>query len=177
MIGGAPGHAHYEYLEMNHLEAVVVKQCSKKAESLLHRTSCDTQTEFMRKSGFASRNVGIGWEDMILRGVEDPQNPGQSEWGQILGKIECVCSLYDKLRWKWDDVDLLWSLPIIDSSSLCPPALPLNLHTPAVVPSRCTWRPWSKRVWRYTWRPESSEFGDAHGDREIDWTQRCTWRP
>jgi len=45
-----------------------------------------------------------------------------------------------------------------------------------------------ERVWRYTWRPRSSEFGDALGGRdrsslemhweaEMEWTQRCLWRP
>ena len=33
---------------------------------------------------------------------------------------------------------------------------------------------WTQRC---TWRPESPVFGDALGDREMEWTQRCTWRP
>jgi len=33
---------------------------------------------------------------------------------------------------------------------------------------------WTQRC---TWRPRSSKFGDALGDRQIEWTQRCTWRP
>jgi len=37
---------------------------------------------------------------MILPGVEDPRNLRQSELDQKLGKIECVFSLYDKMRWK-----------------------------------------------------------------------------
>jgi len=41
---------------------------------------------------------------MILPGREDPRNcmdarnHGKSEWDQKLGKIECVYSLYDKMR-------------------------------------------------------------------------------
>jgi len=77
---------------------------------------------------------------MILPGVEDtrncvePQNLGQSECDQKLGNIEYVFSLYDKLRWKWDDIYLLRGLPIVYSPSLCPPPLPLYLCTPAIAP-------------------------------------------
>jgi len=45
-----------------------------------------------------------------------------------------------------------------------------------------------ERVWRYTWRLQSSECGDAlgghdrsslemHWEADMEWTQRCTWRP
>ena len=37
---------------------------------------------------------------MILPDFEDLRNLGQSESDQKLGKIECVLSLYDKMRWK-----------------------------------------------------------------------------
>ena len=79
-------------------------------------------------------------EDQILPGREvprncaDPQNLGQSEWDQKLGKIECEFSLYDKRRWKWDDVYLLRGLPNIYNASLCPPPSPLYLRTTAVAP-------------------------------------------
>jgi len=135
-------------------------------------------------STWSSRSEGR-WEDMILPGREDPRNLGQSEWDQKLGKIECEFSLNDKRRWKWDDVYLLRGLPNIYSPSLCSPPLPLYLRTTAVAPWRWTWSSmfgmhleteieWTQRC---TWRPGSSEFGDALGDREIEWTQRCTWRP
>jgi len=64
-----------ELLEMHDLEAVASKQWSKRAEdpqSTLRCTSRDIQTGSMRKSGSASRSVEIGYEDMILPGVEDP---------------------------------------------------------------------------------------------------------
>jgi len=114
-------------------------------------------------STLTSRSVGR-WEDIILPGHEDPCNCvdlGQSEWDQKLGKIECEFSLYDKRRWKWDDVYLLRGLLNIYSPSLCPPPLPLYLRTTAIAPWRCTW---------------SSEF-EMHLETEIEWTQRCTWRP
>jgi len=114
-------------------------------------------------STFSSRSVGR-WEDMILPGREDPRNCmdlGQSEWDQKFGKIECEFSLYDKRRWKWDDVYLLQGLPNIYSPSLCPPPLPLYLRITAVAPWRCTW---------------SSVFGMLL-ETVIEWTQRCTWRP
>jgi len=111
-------------------------------------------------STLSSRSVGR-WEDMILPSREDPQNLGQSEWDQKLGKIECEFSLYDKRRWKWDDVYLLRGLLNIYSPSLCPPPLPLYLRTTAVAPWRCTW---------------SSVFG-MHLETEIECTQRCTLRP
>ena len=59
-------------------------------------------------STLSSRSVGR-WEDMILPGREDPRSCVdlvQSEWDQKLGKIEREFSLYDKRRWKWDDVYL-----------------------------------------------------------------------
>ena len=81
-------------------------------------------------STLSSRRAGK-WEDMILPSREDPpycvdpRNLGQSEWDQKLEKIECEFSLYDKRRWKWDDVYLLRGLQNIYSPSLCPPPLPL----------------------------------------------------
>jgi len=88
-------------------------------------------------STLSSRSVGR-WEDMILPGREDPRdcvdprNLGKSEWDQKIGKIECVFSLYDKMRWKWDAVYLARGLPNIYSASLIPPPLPLYLRTPTV---------------------------------------------
>jgi len=113
------------------------------------------------------RVLGKRWEDIILPGCEDPRNCvdtrnlGRSKWDQKLGKIECEFSLYDKRRWKWDDVYVLRGLPNIYSPSLCPPPLPLDLCTTAVAP------------WRWIW---SSVF-EMHLETEIEWTQRCTWRP
>jgi len=129
-----------------------------------------------------------------------------SERDQMLGKIECVFSLYDKMRWKWNDVYLLWGLPNIYSPSLCPGPLPLYISTPAIAVSRCTWRVWSskfgdalvgrdranseaviERVERYTCRLWSSAFGDAlggcdranleiHLEAVFEQAWRCTWR-
>jgi len=88
-------------------------------------------------STLSSRSVGR-WEDMILPGREDPRNCvdprnlGKSEWNQKLGKIECVFSLYDKMRWKRDAFYLPRGLPNIYSVSLIPPPLPLYLRTPTV---------------------------------------------
>jgi len=104
------------------------------------------------------------WEDMMLPGSENPGicvDLGQSDWDQKLGKIECELSLYDKRRWKWDDVYLLRDLPNKYSPSLCPPLLPLHPCTTGVAP------------WRSTW---SSVF-KMHLDTEIEWTQRWTFRP
>ena len=146
----------------------------------------------MRKNDSGSSSVGIGWEDMILPSVNDPGNCmdpkdlGQSEWDQKLGNIECVLSLHDKMRWKWDDLYLLRGLPNIHSPSLCPPALPLYLRTPAGVPWRCTWRPGS--IVFGDALGGQSECGDAlrDGDRVnpemhleavIERVWRCTWRP
>jgi len=101
-------------------------------------------------STLSSRNIGR-WGDMILPGREDPRNCadprnlGQSEWDQKLGKTECEFSLYDRRRWKWDNVYLLRGLPNIYSPSLCPPPLPLYL-------------------WICTWRLRSGELRDALGD-------------
>jgi len=144
--------------------------------------SRNIQIEIMRVRSSGCRSVGIGWEDMILPGVEDPhncldpRNLEKSNWDQKLGKIECVFSLDDNMRWKWDDVYLLQGLWEIYSPSVWPTLLPLNNRTPIVTPSRCTSR------------PEWSHFGDAHGDQDwvntkmhleagIERLSRCPWRP
>jgi len=137
-------------------------------------------------STLSSTSVGR-WEDMILPGREDPRNCVylvQSEWDQKVGQIEREFSLYDKRRWKWDDVYLLRGLPNIYSPSLCPPPLPLCLRTTAAAPWRCTWSSELRdilrgrdraslemhleavieRIWRYTWRQWSSELRDALRD-------------
>jgi len=116
----------------------------------------------LRMSGSGWRSVGIGWEDMILPGVEHPRNLGQSEWDQKLGKIECVFSLYDKMRWKWDDVYLLQGVPNIASPSLCPPPLPLNLCTAPLLHEDVLGR-------------RNQACLEMHLETEIEWSQRCTW--
>jgi len=134
-------------LEMHHLEAVPVKQWSKKAESppsTFRRTSRDIQTKFMRQSGSGSRSVGIGWEDMILPGIEDPTQLRGSTIRRIervtpkVGKDRvCIFNVWlneMEVRWKWHDVYLLRGLPNIDSPSLFPTPLLLYLRRPAVVP-------------------------------------------
>jgi len=80
-------------------------------------------------STLSSRGVGRDPHNSV-----DPRNLGKSEWEQKLGKIECVLSLYDNMRWKWDAVYLPRGLPNIYSASLIPPLLSLYLHTPTVVP-------------------------------------------
>jgi len=179
---------------MHHLEAIAVKHWSYKAESppsTLRCTSRDIQTGFMRKSGSGLRSIAIGWEDMIPPSVDDPCNCmdphlGQIEWDQKLGKIECVFSLYNKMRWKWDDVYLLRGLQNIYSPSLYSPPLTLYIRTPAITPEWCTQRLWLSVfgdavwgrdrvnleavigcIWRFTWRLWSSELRDALRDR--DW--------
>jgi len=128
---------------------------------------------------------------------------GQSEWDQKLGKIDCVFSLYDKMRWKWDAVYLPRGLPNVYSSSHIPPPLPLYLRTPTVPPNRYTWSPWLiefgdalggrdgvnsemhlegviERVWRCTGRPWWRELRDALGGRdraslEMNWEAEIYW--
>jgi hypothetical protein len=39
------------------------------------------------------------------------------------------------------------------------------------------WETEIERTKRYPYRPGLSEFGDALGDRGIERTQRCTWKP
>ena len=138
------------------------------------------------------RSVGIGCEDMIVPGIEDPRNCagprnlGQSEWDQQLGTIECVFSLYRKMRWKLDDMYLFRGLPNIYTPSCCPPSLPvpISLYTHHRSWKMCL-EAVIKRVWRWTWRLRSSELREALGGRdqarlemhlevEIEWTQRCT---
>jgi len=166
----------------------------------------------MRNCASSLRCVHNGWEDMILPDFDDPCNCAdprhlrQSEWDHKLGKIECVFSLYDKMRWKWDDIYLLQGLANIYSPSLDPPPLPMYFRTPDIAPWRYTWRLWTSElgdalggrnresleihlkpvmegVWRCTCRPWSSELGDALGGRNhvnlepvIEHFWRYTWR-
>ena len=117
----------------------------------------------------------------------------------MLGKIQCEFSLYNKRRWKRDDVYLLRGLPDIYSPSLCPPPLPLYLWI-------CTWRLRSSELRDAlggcdrasvemhleamlvtTWRSWSSQFGDTPAGRKrqglelhleavIEQVWRCTCR-
>ena len=90
-------------------------------------------------STLLSRSVWRRWEDVILSGCEyprdciDPGNLGKCEWEHKLGKIKCVCSLNDKMRWIWDAVYLLRSLTNIDSTSIIPHPLPQYDRTPTVM--------------------------------------------
>jgi len=131
--------------------------------------------EFIKKCGSGWSSVGIGWGDMILLSIENPRNLGQSECDQILGKIEWVLSLYDKMRRTWNDVYLLWDLLTIYFQSLCPPLLPWYHCTTSVALCGGTLRPWL------------CEFGNALGDwdrvnwqrhleAKIEWIWWCTWR-
>ena len=125
-------------------------------------------------STLSSRSVGR-WEDMIIPGRGDPRNCvdlGHSEWDQKFGNIECEFSLYDKRRWKWDDVYLLRGLPNIYSPSLCPPPLPLYLRTTAVAPWRCTWLSELRDILRG--RDRASLEMHLQAMIERDW--RSTWR-
>jgi len=106
MIGRVLGHAHWVNFQMYYLEAIGVKQWSKKEESPPLTLRCTSRsnihTWFMAKSGSGSRRVGIGWEHMILPGVEDPHNCldpwnlGCSKCDQSLDTIEWLFSLYHK---------------------------------------------------------------------------------
>ena len=133
-------------------------------------------------SGSSSRSLGREWEDMILPGHEnpyncvDPQHLGKSEWDKTLGKIECVFSLYDKMRSKSDDVYLPRGLPNMYSTSLSPPLLPLYLSTPAITHEQCTSRLWSSEL-RDALGGRDWVNSEMHLEAEIEWTQRCTWRP
>ena len=99
---------------------------------------CDAAKISPRVPSTLSSRSGGRWDDMILPGREDPRNCvdprnlGKSAWDQKLGKIECVFSLYDQMRWKWDAVYLARGLPNIYSTSFIPPPLPLYVRTPTV---------------------------------------------
>jgi len=113
-------HPWREHLEMQHLEAVLVKRWSMKPgrpPSTLHRTSRDLQTEFMTKicsgstSGSGSRSVGIRWEHMILPGVEDPTQL----CGSMISRTERVRPKVGKDRvcifFVWlDEMEMGWCL-------------------------------------------------------------------
>jgi hypothetical protein len=115
-----------------------------------------------------------------------PPSLGKSEWDEKLGKIECVWSLYDKMRLKWDGVYLPQSLPNIYFAWLIPPPLPLYRHAPTVPSELSTSTRWSNlygaalagqyrvnweihsetvinQVWRYTGRRRLRVIGGALG--------------
>jgi hypothetical protein len=168
---------------MHHLEAVVVKRRSKKAgspPSTFCHTTRDIQTEFVRKSGCSLRSVGRRWQDMIVPNREDPRNLRKSGWDQKLGKIECVFSSYDKMRWCL-------------STPGSPKYIPRVAHyTSIAIVSPYTHRRCRiiylevviERVWRCIWRAGSSKPRDifwGHGRTSFEmqfvadngWTQTC----
>jgi len=156
-------------------------------------------------STLCSRSVGSRWEHMILPCHDDERNcvDPKSERDQKLGKIDCVFSLYDKMRWKWDAVYLPQGLPNKYFTSLIPPLLLQFLRTPTVAHStsvtpvspythRCSLTIYLEAVielvWRCTWGPRSGELRDGLGDHdrsslEMNWQAmiervwRCIWRP
>jgi len=127
-------------------------------------------TEFVRKNGSSSRSLGSKWEDMILRGHENPRN--------------CVDPDEMKMRWcQSTPGSPEYVLPVAQSTSVTRvspytrrPSLMMYLEAVIERVERCTWRPWSrglrdalggrdrarlvmhfeaviKRVWRCHWRP------------------------
>jgi len=119
----------------------------------------------MRKRSSGWRSVEIRWQDMILPGVEDPQNLIQNEWDQKFRKIECnVIVWYDETEMRRclsTPGSAEYILPITLSTSVTPvsPSNPrrcLIMYLEAMI----------ERVWRCTWRPWSSAFGDAVGGRD-----------
>jgi len=162
--------------------------------------------EILTKCGCSTRIVRLGWDHMILPGVEDPHNwvdpwnLGQSEWDQNLGKTECVLSNYDRMRWKWDDVYQLLGPPNIYSPSLSPTLLHLYLCKTTVYLWWCTWRTWSRvigdalgdwdwvklamhlearieRVWRCTWILRDRVNSEMNLEGVIERVGSYTWRP
>ena len=136
-------------------------------------------------SGCGSWSTGIGWQDSILPGVEDPSNCmdprdlGQSEWDKTFQRKECVLSLYDKMRWKWDEVYVLGGLLNTYSPSLCSPPLPVYLCTHPPRSSKMSLEVILECAWRCICWPRSSELRDALGcpdpqDWGYTWTQRSS---
>jgi len=124
----------------------------------------------MRMITSSLMSIVIGWEDMTLSGHKDSRNLGNSDWDQKLGMRECVFSLYDKMRWKWDDVYLPWGLLNIYSQSLSPPLLPSDMEDVHGgrdrVPLEMHWETLIEWTERCTWRPSSCQVGDLHGGRD-----------
>jgi len=137
--------------------------------------------EFLRKNGSSSWILGRKREDMILPGRENPRN--------------CVDPDEMKMRWcQSTPGSPEYVLPVAQSTSVTHvspytrrPSLSMYLEAMIERVERCTWRPWS------------SEFGDALWGRDRarlemqleaiiervwwctlrpwSWTQRCTGRP
>jgi hypothetical protein len=132
--------------------------------------------------------IGISMHK-VPRNCADPRNLAKSEWDQKLGNIECVFSLYDKMRWTWDGVYLStpgspeYILRVAHSTSVTSVSLythcrSLTIYLRAVI----------ELVWRFTWRLRSSELRAALGGRDgsclemhleavIDRVWRCPGRP
>jgi len=122
------------------------------------------------------------------RNCADPRNLAKSEWDQKLGNIECVFSLYDKMRWK------------CDAAYPSTPGSPEYILRVAHSTSVTSVSPYTDRrfltiylramielVWRCTWRPRLSKLRAAlggldwaslkmHLEAEIEWTESCTRR-
>jgi len=115
----------------------------------------------MRKSCSGSWCLGLVWDNIILPRIEDPRNcvdPRnlvKSMSDQKLGMLDCVFSLYNKMKWRWDDVYLFqgsaeYILPVTLSTFITQISLntchcTMKMYLEAVMERvcRCTWRPWS----------------------------------
>ena len=133
-------------------------------------------------SGSSMRSLGRKWEDVILPGRKNPRNCvdpphlGKIKWDQKLGKIECAVLLYDKMRWRWDEVYLPRGLPNMYSPLLSPPPLPLYPRSPALACGWWTWRLWSSDL-RDALGGRDRVSSEIHSEAIIQRVWRCTWRP
>jgi len=141
IIGWTLSHIHQTYSVIHHFEAVAVKLQSYNAgspPSTLHRTTSDIQIKLLSECGSGPRMLARQWDDSAqrsckcLRNGMVSRNLEKSKWDQNLERIESIFSLYDKMRWKWDDSYLRWSLPNIYSQSPGPCPLSLSFCTPAI---------------------------------------------
>jgi len=157
-----------ELWEMHHVEAVVAKRWSEKAESppsTLCRTSHDIQADFMRKRGSGSRSVGIGWEDMILPGVEDPQSRTERVRSNVGKDRVCIFIVW------YDEMEMRWCLSTAGSTEYILPVTLSTFVTPvSPYTCRCSLKIYLEavieRVWRCTWILSSSKLRDALAGRD-----------
>jgi hypothetical protein len=141
--------------------------------------------EFVSNRGSSFETVGRKGENIILHGIENARNLGDSKWEHMLGRIDCALPLCDKMTYNWDDIYLpQYPCLAVDRLSLLSDGLG-SCHRSSL---EMRFKAEIKRTESCAWRRLPRECGDALGSQDqLNWEInsksfferdcRCNWKP